>query len=41
MSFQSSKSLTAGEGGTVLTDSDDLSEAAWSTRNVGRRRQGG
>ena len=40
-SFQASKNLTAGEGGCVVTNRDDLAEAAWSVINVGRVRQGG
>ncbi len=39
-SFQSSKNLTAGEGGLVVTDDDALAERAWSIANVGRVRQG-
>lgn len=35
-SFQSSKNLTAGEGGMVLTNSRALAEQAWSLSNVGR-----
>jgi dTDP-4-amino-4,6-dideoxygalactose transaminase len=35
-SFQSSKNITAGEGGVVLTDSDDLAGALYSLVNVGR-----
>jgi dTDP-4-amino-4,6-dideoxygalactose transaminase len=38
-SFQSSKNLTAGEGGLVVTDDDALAERAWSIANVGRIRQ--
>jgi dTDP-4-amino-4,6-dideoxygalactose transaminase len=39
-SFQSSKNLTAGEGGIVLTNSEELYDLAWSLANVGRIRQG-
>jgi dTDP-4-amino-4,6-dideoxygalactose transaminase len=39
-SFQSSKNLTAGEGGIVLTDDPALAERAWSLANVGRVREG-
>lgn len=35
-SFQSSKNLSAGEGGFVSTDRDDVFSAAWSITNVGR-----
>lgn len=35
-SFQSSKNLTAGEGGMVVTDDDDLFAMMNSLRNVGR-----
>lgn len=35
-SFQSSKNLTAGEGGIVLTSDPELMERAWSVANVGR-----
>jgi L-glutamine:2-deoxy-scyllo-inosose/3-amino-2,3-dideoxy-scyllo-inosose aminotransferase len=39
-SFQSSKSLTAGEGGFITTNSESLREAVYSLRNCGRRRPG-
>lgn len=39
-SFQSSKNLTAGEGGMLLTDDDDLAELAWSLHTCGRQRSG-
>jgi len=39
-SFQSSKSLTCGEGGFVTTNSEALREAIYSLRNCGRRRPG-
>ena len=39
-SFQSSKNLTAGEGGMVLTDDRGLAERAWSLSNVGRVPEG-
>ena len=39
-SFQSSKPMTAGEGGMMTTDDDELDELLWSYRNVGRRRGG-
>ncbi|MDH7600609.1 MAG: DegT/DnrJ/EryC1/StrS family aminotransferase [Armatimonadota bacterium] len=37
-SFQQSKSLTAGEGGAVITDSQDLADRVWAIHNVGRTR---
>jgi dTDP-4-amino-4,6-dideoxygalactose transaminase len=39
-SHQSSKMLTAGEGGTMVTNDPELDELLWSYRNVGRRRGG-
>ena len=39
-SFQASKNLNAGEGGFILSDDDDLAEAAWSIHNCGRTRTG-
>jgi dTDP-4-amino-4,6-dideoxygalactose transaminase len=39
-SFQSSKPITAGEGGMMVTDDDEIDELLWSYRNVGRRRGG-
>ncbi|MEM3398968.1 MAG: DegT/DnrJ/EryC1/StrS family aminotransferase [Nitrososphaerota archaeon] len=39
-SFQSSKNITAGEGGAVTTDDDEIASIAWSLRNVGRPRGG-
>lgn len=39
-SFQSSKNITAGEGGIILTNDDDLADVLWSLHNVGRRRGG-
>lgn len=35
-SFQQSKSLTAGEGGAVITDDADLAEHLWAFHNCGR-----
>jgi len=35
-SFQSSKSLTCGEGGAVIVDDDDLAAAAFSLHHIGR-----
>lgn len=40
-SFQSSKNLTAGEGGICTTDNPDLYSKAWSYVNVGRVPDGG
>src|SRR5688500_8213343 len=40
VSFQSSKNVTAGEGGMVVTNDGALAERAWSIANVGRIRQG-
>ena len=40
-SFQASKSLSAGEGGIVLTDDDAFADRCWSYRNVGRARREG
>jgi dTDP-4-amino-4,6-dideoxygalactose transaminase len=40
-SFQSSKNITAGEGGAVLTDSPKLASALYSLVNVGRVPGGG
>jgi len=39
-SFQSSKNLSAGEGGMILTDDAVLAERCWSIHNVGRVREG-
>lgn len=40
-SFQSSKNITAGEGGIVLTDDERLAAGVYSLVNVGRVRGGG
>jgi dTDP-4-amino-4,6-dideoxygalactose transaminase len=40
-SFQSSKNMTAGEGGVVVTDDEALANALYSAVNVGRVRGGG
>ncbi len=37
-SFQQSKSLTSGEGGAVITDSDVLADLVWAVHNCGRTR---
>ncbi|MGQ9727637.1 MAG: DegT/DnrJ/EryC1/StrS family aminotransferase [Candidatus Fervidibacter sp.] len=39
-SFQASKNITAGEGGAVTTDSDEIAEKVWSLHNCGRSRIG-
>ncbi|WP_419950635.1 DegT/DnrJ/EryC1/StrS family aminotransferase [Candidatus Palauibacter sp.] len=39
-SFQSSKNLTAGEGGMILTDDESLYRRAWSWHDCGRDPQG-
>ncbi len=39
-SFQSSKNITAGEGGIVVTNDAGLAERCWSLHNVGRVRGG-
>jgi dTDP-4-amino-4,6-dideoxygalactose transaminase len=40
-SFQASKSLSAGEGGIILTDDEAFADRCWSFRNVGRARREG
>lgn len=40
-SFQSSKNITAGEGGAVVTDDERLADALYALVNVGRVRGGG
>ncbi len=40
-SFQSSKNMSAGEGGAIVTNDEGIYQAAWSAANVGRRPQGG
>jgi dTDP-4-amino-4,6-dideoxygalactose transaminase len=39
-SFQSSKNVSAGEGGIVITNDEALGERCWSLHNVGRVRRG-
>jgi dTDP-4-amino-4,6-dideoxygalactose transaminase len=39
-SFQASKCLTCGEGGLILTNSDEMAESAWSLRHYGRSKEG-
>lgn len=39
-SFQASKNITAGEGGIILTNDDELENRVWSLHNVGRRKGG-
>jgi dTDP-4-amino-4,6-dideoxygalactose transaminase len=38
-SFQSSKNITSGEGGIILTNDRNLYELAWSYHNCGRRKE--
>jgi dTDP-4-amino-4,6-dideoxygalactose transaminase len=40
-SLQASKSLSAGEGGFILTDDEDFADRCWSMKNVGRPRKQG
>ena len=40
-SFQSSKSLSTGDGGIILTSDEELADRCWSLRNVGRSRHSG
>jgi dTDP-4-amino-4,6-dideoxygalactose transaminase len=39
-SFQASKNISAGEGGIVVTNDDQLADMCWSLHNVGRRKGG-
>lgn len=39
-SFQSSKNMTAGEGGIIITNDAELAERCWSYHNSGRTRNG-
>ena len=39
-SFQMSKNITAGEGGIIVTNRDEIEEIVWSLHNVGRRKGG-
>jgi dTDP-4-amino-4,6-dideoxygalactose transaminase len=39
-SFQSSKNVTSGEGGLILTSDDQLAERCWSYHNCGRSPEG-
>ncbi|MEA3336747.1 MAG: DegT/DnrJ/EryC1/StrS family aminotransferase [Chloroflexota bacterium] len=39
-SFQSSKNITAGEGGIVITNDEELADLCWSLHNVGRVKGG-
>ena len=39
-SFQASKCLNCGEGGLILTNSDEMAELAWSLRHYGRTKDG-
>jgi dTDP-4-amino-4,6-dideoxygalactose transaminase len=38
-SFQASKTLNSGEGGAILTNSDDFAEILWSLRHCGRTKE--
>ncbi len=40
VSFQASKNITAGEGGIIVTNDDQLADICWSLHNVGRRKGG-
>ena len=40
-SFQSSKSLSSGDGGLIVTLDEELADRCWSLRNVGRARHPG
>jgi dTDP-4-amino-4,6-dideoxygalactose transaminase len=39
-SFQASKNINAGEGGAIVTNSQEFAERCWSLHNVGRVRTG-
>lgn len=39
-SFQASKNMTAGEGGMVITNNEDLSNKVWALTNQGRKKGG-
>lgn len=39
-SFQSSKNMTSGEGGMIVTNNRDLADKCWSLHNCGRERGG-
>ena len=39
-SFQASKNVNAGEGGMIVSNDEQLADAAWSVTNVGRVRSG-
>jgi dTDP-4-amino-4,6-dideoxygalactose transaminase len=39
-SFQASKNVTAGEGGIIVTNDEELEQIVWSIHNVGRRKGG-
>lgn len=40
LSYYGNKTITCGEGGMVLTDNDDLAQAAYRLKNYGRDRKG-
>ncbi|MEN6520101.1 MAG: DegT/DnrJ/EryC1/StrS family aminotransferase [Armatimonadota bacterium] len=39
-SFQSSKNMTSGEGGIIITNNKDYADKCWSIHNCGRTREG-
>ncbi len=39
-SFQLSKNMSAGEGGAIVTDDEDLADRIWSIHHIGRRKEG-
>lgn len=39
-SFQSSKNLSCGEGGAIVTNDPEVDRRVWSIHNVGRKREG-
>lgn len=39
-SFQLSKNMSAGEGGAIVTDDDELAERIWSIHHIGRKKDG-
>ncbi len=39
-SFQASKNMTAGEGGMILTDNEELANKVWGLTNQGRKKGG-
>lgn len=39
-SFQLSKNMSAGEGGAIVTNDDELAEKIWSIHHIGRKKDG-